>query len=68
MLADIAVRVQLSPTDYQKAIEHHHAIHEWLERESSPLHGLVEEFYTRVASRSAPLSPVTGPTTNSTST
>lgn len=47
MLADIAVRVQLSPTDYQKAIDHYHAIHEWLEREDSPLYGLVEEFYTQ---------------------
>ncbi len=47
MLADIAVRVQLTPTDYQKAIDHYHAIHEWLERENSPLYGLVEEFYTQ---------------------
>src|SRR5262245_20611718 len=47
MLADLAVRVQLSPTDYQKAIEHYHAIHEWLGRESSPLYGLVEDFYTQ---------------------
>jgi hypothetical protein len=47
ILADIAVRVQLTPTDYQKAIEHYHAIHEWLERENSPLYGLVEEFFTQ---------------------
>jgi len=47
MLADIAVRVQLTPTDYTKAIDHYHAIHEWLEREDSPLYGLVEEFYTQ---------------------
>jgi Second Messenger Oligonucleotide or Dinucleotide Synthetase domain len=47
MLADVAVQVQLSPTDYQNAIEHYRAIHEWLEREDSPLHGLMEEFYTQ---------------------
>src|SRR5687767_14028392 len=47
MLADVAVRVQLTPTDYQKAIDHYHAIHEWLERDDSPLFGLVEEFYTQ---------------------
>ena len=45
MLADIAVRIQLSPTDYQRAIDHYHAIHEWIEREGSPLFGLVDEFY-----------------------
>jgi hypothetical protein len=68
MLADIAVRVQLSPTDYQKAIDHYHAIHEWLEREDSPLYGLVEEFYTRAVSRSARRSPGTAPTMSSTLT
>jgi len=47
MLADLAVRVQLSPTDYQKAIEHYHAINEWIDREDSPLHGLVEQFYAQ---------------------
>jgi hypothetical protein len=47
MLADIAVRIQLSPTHYQKAIGHYRAIHEWLERAGSPLYGLVEEFYTQ---------------------
>jgi len=34
-------------TDYQKAIDHYHAIHQWLEREDSPLYGLVEEFYAQ---------------------
>ena len=42
MLADIAVRIQLSPTDYQRANGHYHAIHDWIEREESPLFGLVE--------------------------
>ena len=47
MLADIAVRVQLTPTDYQRAIDHYQAIHEWIEREDSPLFGLVQDFYTQ---------------------
>ncbi|MEO6783796.1 MAG: nucleotidyltransferase [Bradyrhizobium sp.] len=47
MLADIAIRIQLSPTDYQTAIDHYHAIHEWIEREDSPLYGLVQEFYAQ---------------------
>jgi hypothetical protein len=47
MLADIAVRIQLSPTDYQRAVEHYHAITEWIDREDGPLHGLVEEFYAQ---------------------
>lgn len=47
MLADIAIRIQLSPTDYQTAVDHYHAIHEWIERDDSPLYGLVEEFYTQ---------------------
>ncbi|GFO82583.1 MAG: nucleotidyltransferase [Methyloceanibacter sp.] len=47
MLADIAVRIQLTPTDYQRAIDHYNAVHEWLEREESPLFGLVEDFYTQ---------------------
>lgn len=45
MLADIAVSIQLNPTDYQRAVDHYNAIHEWIEREDSPLFGLVEEFY-----------------------
>jgi Second Messenger Oligonucleotide or Dinucleotide Synthetase domain len=45
MLADIAVRVQLSPTDYQLAINHYEAISEWIEREDSPLHGRVQLLY-----------------------
>jgi hypothetical protein len=45
MLADVAIRIQLSPTDYQLAVDHYHAIHEWLEREDSPLFGQVLDFY-----------------------
>ncbi|SRR5258706_1808049 len=47
MLADVAIRIQLSPTDYQRAVDHYHAIHEWLEREDSPLFGLVLDFYSQ---------------------
>ena len=45
LLADVAIRIQLSPTDYQLAIDHYHAINEWLEREDSPLAGFVRDFY-----------------------
>jgi hypothetical protein len=45
LLADIAVRIQLTPTDYQTAVEHYEAINEWIDREDSPLHGLVQLFY-----------------------
>jgi hypothetical protein len=47
MLADVAVRIQLSPTDYQRAVDHYHAIHEWIERDARPLFGLVLDFYTQ---------------------
>jgi len=45
MLAEVAIRVQLSPTDYQLAVDHYHAINEWLERDGSPLSRLVRDFY-----------------------
>jgi Second Messenger Oligonucleotide or Dinucleotide Synthetase domain len=45
MLTDIAVRIQLTPTDYQTAIGHYEAINEWIDREDSALHGHVELFY-----------------------
>ncbi|MGM4905513.1 nucleotidyltransferase domain-containing protein [Tardiphaga sp. 866_E4_N2_1] len=45
MLADVAIRIQLSPTDYQLAVDHYHAINEWLERDDSPLTGHVRDFY-----------------------
>jgi hypothetical protein len=47
MLADVAVRIQLSPTDFQLAVDHYHAIHDWLERDDSPLYGLVLDFYAQ---------------------
>lgn len=45
LLTDIAVRVQLTPTDYQKAVERYETISEWIDREASPLHGQVELVY-----------------------
>ncbi|WP_375160133.1 nucleotidyltransferase [Bradyrhizobium sp. RDT46] len=45
MLADVAIRIQLSPTDYQLAVDHYHAINEWLERDDSALKGHVSDFY-----------------------
>jgi hypothetical protein len=47
MLADIAVRIQLTPTDYQKAIEHYEAINEWIDRDDSLLHGRVQLCHDR---------------------
>jgi hypothetical protein len=45
MLADIAIRVQLTPSDYQKAIHHYQAISQWIDREDSPLHGRMRLLY-----------------------
>jgi hypothetical protein len=45
MLADVAIRIQLSPTDYQFAVDHYHAINQWLEREDSFVAGYVRDFY-----------------------
>lgn len=45
LLVDIAVRVQLAPTDYEAAVSHYNAINEWIDRDESPLHGRVQLFY-----------------------
>jgi hypothetical protein len=45
MLADVAVRIQLSPTDHEKAVRHYNTIADWIDREGSPLQGLVELVY-----------------------
>jgi len=47
LLAEVAARIQLSPTDYQLAVDHYNAIHQHIEREGSPLFGMVEEFYVQ---------------------
>ena len=45
LLADIAVRIQLTRTEHRLAEGHYHAIHEWLERDGSSLAGKIEMFY-----------------------
>ena len=45
LLADVAVRIQLTPTDYQTAVDHYEAINDWIDREESPLHGRVQLVY-----------------------
>jgi Second Messenger Oligonucleotide or Dinucleotide Synthetase domain len=45
MLTDIAVRIQLAPSDHQKAVDHYEAINEWIDREDSILHKRVQLFY-----------------------
>ncbi|HUZ34128.1 MAG TPA: nucleotidyltransferase [Xanthobacteraceae bacterium] len=45
LLADVAIRVQLSRTDHDKAETRYHAINDWLDREGSALRGLVQLLY-----------------------
>ena len=45
LLADIAIRIQLSRTDYDKAVERYETINDWIERDGSPLKDGVELFY-----------------------
>jgi len=45
LLAEVAVRVQLTPTEYFAAVNHYKVMGEWIDRSGSPLHGRVEEFY-----------------------
>ena len=45
LLADIAIRIQLSQTDYTKAVERYETINRWLERDQSPLRDRVRLFY-----------------------
>jgi hypothetical protein len=42
LLADIAIRVQLSATHYGKAESRNQTISEYLDREGSPLQGLAD--------------------------
>jgi hypothetical protein len=41
LLADIAIGVQLSATDYAKAVDRFDVMRDWIDRESSPLRGMV---------------------------
>lgn len=45
LLADIAIRLQLSQTAHAKAVDRYEAIRKWIERDDSPLAGLVDLFY-----------------------
>ena len=68
MLADIAVGIQLTPTDYQRAIDHYHAIHEGSSARTVLCSGWSRSSTRRAASPSAPRWRGTRPTMNSTST
>ena len=45
LYADIAIRIQLSTTAHSKAVQRYQAIADLLEREDSPLKGLIQLFY-----------------------
>ena len=45
LLADVVIRVQLSRTDYSKAVDRYETINKWIEREDSWLKDRVELFY-----------------------
>lgn len=47
LLADVAVRIQLSPTKYDKAVERYEAINKYLDRPESPLHNRIEILYAQ---------------------
>ena len=47
LLADIAIRIQLSRTDYAKAVQRYESVCQWIERDRSLLSGLVELFYAQ---------------------
>lgn len=45
LLADVAIRVQLSKTNYDKAVDRFDTMKDWIDREGSDLHGLVSLLY-----------------------
>lgn len=45
LLADIALKIQLTPTEHDDAVAHYGAIEDWLERDGSPLKGKVLRLY-----------------------
>ena len=45
LLADVAARIQLAPSDYGKAEGRYNTLANWLERDGSPLQGLVGLVY-----------------------
>ena len=62
LLANLAIRIQLSETAHKKAVERYESIQRWIERDGSPLAGLVELFYPQgsMAISAAIASRVTG--------
>jgi hypothetical protein len=47
LLADVAIRIQLSPTNYRLATKRMEALADWLDREGSELAGLVQLVYAQ---------------------
>ena len=45
LFADIAIRVQLSQTAHDKAVQRYETIADWLDRDGSPLAGRIDLFY-----------------------
>lgn len=45
LFTDLAIRIQLSQTDYNKAVERYETISQWIERDGSPLKNRVQLFY-----------------------
>ncbi len=45
LLSDIAIRVQLSKTDYDRAVQRYQTMQDWIDRESSPLRNSVVRMY-----------------------
>jgi hypothetical protein len=45
LLADVALRLQLSPSNYRLAVERYETISQWLDRDGSPLQGRVQLLY-----------------------
>lgn len=47
LLADVAIRVQLSATNHKLAVARYEAVNKWIERPGSPLQGCVDVFYAQ---------------------
>ena len=45
LLADIAIRIQLTKTDHDKAVDRFEVMRDWIDRPGSPLHRLVALMY-----------------------
>lgn len=45
LLTDIVIRLQLSRSAYQEAVSRYETIQDWIDRDASPLHDLVDTFY-----------------------